>query len=444
MPSNTPSLQKIWYISWPIMISLVAQNIVSVTDTAFLGHVGAVELGASAIGGLFYVTLFMVAYGFTTGVQILIARRHGENDYPAIGSIFDNSFYFLGISTLIITLLIVIFGAGLLKPFIASAAVYQASIIFLKYRIFGLFFASSALLFRSFYTGIAFTKYISISAAIMAGLNVILDYGMIFGKLGFPEMGIAGAGLASSISEACALIFFFAITARKAHLAKYKLFAFVKPDFAIIKSILDVSLYIMIQFVLSHAVWFGFFLLIEKMGETSLAVSNIIRSIYMLLMIPAWAMSSATSSIVSNAIGAGFTKNVIPIVKKILLFSMSIMLVIALLAAMVPQFMISVYTSDISLKEASVASYYIILGAVFLFSATIVLFNGVLGTGNTRSGLAIEVSTLGLYLVLAWLLAVKLRQPIEVVWLCEYMYAIVLGSLSWIYLLKGKWEGRVI
>ena len=211
MPTHAPTLKKIWIISWPIMISLVAQNIVNVTDTAFLGHVGAVELGASAIGGLFYITLFMVSYGFTTGVQILIARRHGEKDYPAIGSIFDNSFYFLGASTIFITILILLFGAQILKPFIASANVFQASTIYLKYRIFGLFFASSALLFRSFYTGIAFTKYISISAAIMAGLNVILDYGMIFGKLGFPEMGIAGAGLASSISEACALFFFFAI-----------------------------------------------------------------------------------------------------------------------------------------------------------------------------------------------------------------------------------------
>jgi Na+-driven multidrug efflux pump len=314
----------------------------------------------------------------------------------------------------------------------------------LKYRIFGLFFASSALLFRSFYTGIAFTKYISISAAIMAGINVFLAYGLIFGKLGFPEMGIAGAGLASSVSEVCAMVFFFAITARKAHLAKYKLFAFVKPDFSIIKSTLNVSLYIMIQFVLSHAVWFGFFLLIEKMGETSLAVSNIIRSIYMLLMIPAWAMSSATSSIVSNAIGEGYPKQVIPIVKKILILSMGIMLVISLLAALIPGFMISIYTNDRNLLQLSIASYFIILGAVFLFSATIVLFNGVLGTGNTRTGLAIEVSTLSLYLVFAWLLAVKLRQPIEVVWLCEYMYAIVLGSLSWLYLKKGKWEGRVI
>ena len=123
---------------------------------------------------------------------------------------------------------------------------------------------------------------------------------------------------------------------------------------------------------------------------------------------------------------------------------MGIMLVVSLLAALVPHFMIAIYTSDTLLKAASVSSYYIILGAVFLFSATIVLFNGVLGTGNTRTGLVIELLTLSLYLVFAWFLAVKLRQPIEVVWLCEYMYSIVLGTLSWIYLKKGKWEGRVI
>ena len=123
---------------------------------------------------------------------------------------------------------------------------------------------------------------------------------------------------------------------------------------------------------------------------------------------------------------------------------MGMMLVISVMASFFPGFMISIYTDDIRLQDASVASYYIILGAVFLFSATIVLFNGVLGTGNTRTGLAIEVFTLSIYLVVAWLLAVKLRQPIEVVWLCEYVYSIILGTISWMYLKKGRWEGRVI
>jgi Na+-driven multidrug efflux pump len=87
------------------MLSLTAQNVVNVTDTAFLGHLGEIELGASAIGGLFYTTLYMVGFGFTIGVQILIARRHGEKNFGAIGRIFDNSAYFLGFTSLIISVL---------------------------------------------------------------------------------------------------------------------------------------------------------------------------------------------------------------------------------------------------------------------------------------------------------------------------------------------------
>jgi len=426
------------------MLSLIAQNVVNVTDTAFLGHVGAVELGASAIGGIFYITLFMVAYGFTTGVQILIARRYGEKEYGVIGSIFDNSFYFLGISSLFISLLIIYLGPTLLKPLIQSEEVFTASTRYLNYRIFGLFFASATLLFRSFFTGITFTKHISISAAIMAGLNVVLDYGMIFGKLGFPEMGIEGAGLASSISEAAAMLYFVIITLRMSRLKPYKLLHFTKPDFKIIGSIFNVSLYIMIQFVLSHSVWFAFFLMIEKMGETSLAVSNIIRSIYMLLMIPAWAMSSTTNTLVSNLIGEGFKENVIPLIKKTIRFALALLLIISVVAAFIPRFLISIYTSDPLLIEASIPSYYMILGAEVLFSFTIIQFNGVLGTGNTRTGLTIEVITLTIYVFVAWLLAIKLKQPIEIVWLCEYVYSIFLGSFSWLYLLYGNWRSRKI
>ena len=140
---STPSTRTIWEIAWPIMLSLLAQNVVNVTDTAFLGRVGEIELGASAIGGLLYTTLFMVSFGFTTGVQILVARRNGEKNYLAIGRIFDNSFYFLGIISLIITFLVILFGPALLKPFMASEAVFKASSTFLVYRVLGLFFASA-------------------------------------------------------------------------------------------------------------------------------------------------------------------------------------------------------------------------------------------------------------------------------------------------------------
>lgn len=441
---STPSTRTIWDIAWPIMLSLVAQNVVNVTDTAFLGRVGEIELGASAIGGLLYTTIFMVAFGFTTGVQILVARRNGEKDYLTIGRIFDNSFYFLGLTSLVITLVVIFFGPALLKPFMASEAVFKASSTFLVYRVLGLFFASAGLLFRSFYTGIAFTKYLSISSAIMAGVNVVLDYALIFGHWGFPQLGIKGAGIASSIAEVCALLFFVFITWRNNRLKQYVLFKLVKPDFEIIKSTLGISVFVMFQYVLSLGSWFVFFMLIEKMGERSLAVSNIIRSLYLMFMIPGWALCSVTNTLVSNALGEGKPDHVIPIIKKILKFSLVAMTITVSVAALFPRQAISIYTNDLSLIEATVPSYYIILAATFLFMAMSIMFNGVLGTANTKFALGIEVITLIFYLTSAWLFAVKLHLRIEYVWTAEFVYSSSIGVLSYWYLKKGNWRSKVV
>jgi putative MATE family efflux protein len=441
---SSPSSRTIWDIAWPIMLSLLAQNIVNVTDTAFLGRVGEIELGASAIGGLLYTTLFMVGFGFTTGVQILIARRNGEKNYLAIGRIFDNSFYFLAGTSLLLTIGVFFLGPSLLKPFMASDAVFQASSTYLTYRILGLFFATSGLLFRSFYTGIAFTKYLSISSGIMAFVNVVLDYALIFGHWGFPQMGIKGAAIASAISEICALLFLIIITWHNNRLNQYVLFKWIKPDLKLIKSTLSISVFVMMQFVLSLGSWFVFFMLIEKMGERSLAVSNIIRSLYLMLMIPGWALCSVTSTLVSNALGEGKSERVIPIIRKIMNFSIVSMTVTVAIAALVPKFAISIFTNDATLIEATIPSYYIILVALFMFAMMSILFNGLLGTANTKVALGIEVITLFFYLWFTWLIAVKLQMKIEYVWTAEFVYSSLIGIFSYWYLKKGNWRSKVV
>lgn len=73
--------RQIWNVSYPIFLSLLAQNVINVTDTAFLGRVGEIELGASAMGGLYYICAFTIAFGFSTGSQIIMARRNGERNY---------------------------------------------------------------------------------------------------------------------------------------------------------------------------------------------------------------------------------------------------------------------------------------------------------------------------------------------------------------------------
>src|ERR1051325_11634587 len=78
-------------MAYPVMIGSVAITVLNITDTIFLGRVGEVELGASALGGVFYFALVMVGLGIGTGTQIQIARRAGEKNYSAIGEIFDQS-----------------------------------------------------------------------------------------------------------------------------------------------------------------------------------------------------------------------------------------------------------------------------------------------------------------------------------------------------------------
>ena len=94
MPA-TYSYRQIWHIAYPVLIGTLMEQLIGLTDTAFLGRVGEVELGAAAIGGIFFVAIFMIGLGFSTGAQILMARRNGEGNYMAVGHLFYHSLGFL-------------------------------------------------------------------------------------------------------------------------------------------------------------------------------------------------------------------------------------------------------------------------------------------------------------------------------------------------------------
>ena len=180
------------------------------------------------------------------------------------------------------------------------------------------------------------------------------------------------------------------------------------------------------------------------MGERSLAVSNIIRSAYILLMVPVWAFSSATNTLVSNALGRGQHHDVLPITRKVITLSVASILPVIAFTLLFPRFILAIYTSDLNLMEATLPSLYIITGALFLFSFMNIMFNAVVGTANTNISMFIELFTLIVYLIATWLIGIVFRQPIAIVWTCEYIYFGALGSLSFFYLKYGKWHLRVV
>ena len=141
--------KEIWIISYPILISLVMEQMIGMTDTAFLGRVGEIELGASAIAGIYYMVIFMMAFGFSIGAQIMMARRNGERQYNEIGPIFYQGIYFLLVLAVIVFAMSLHFSPHLLKNIISSPNIYEAALSYINWRIFGFFFSFIMVMFRA-------------------------------------------------------------------------------------------------------------------------------------------------------------------------------------------------------------------------------------------------------------------------------------------------------
>lgn len=198
--------KEIWLIAYPILISLLMEQMIGMTDTAFLGRVGEIELGASAIAGIFYIVMFMVAFGFSIGAQILIARRNGEQQYKEIGNLFYQGIYFqLGMAA-VMFIVCYCFAPVILKRLVSSEHIYNAAMSYLNWRVFGFFFSFTAVMFRAFFLGTTQTKTLTLNSIVMVLSNIIFNYVLIFGKFGVPGLGIAGAAIGSSLAELVSLL----------------------------------------------------------------------------------------------------------------------------------------------------------------------------------------------------------------------------------------------
>ena len=438
------SNKDIWSVSYPILLALLAQNVVNVTDTAFLGHVGEVELGASAMGGLLYICVFTVAFGFSTGSQIMIARRNGEGHYREVGPVMMQGCFFLLMTAVVLWGLCQWSMPAVVRMLISSDQIYDATCEFLQWRMFGFFFSFVNVMFRALYVGITRTKVLTINAVIMAVVNVFLDYALIFGHFGFPEMGLKGAAVASVMAEAASFAFGVVYTWLYVDLEKYGLNRWPRWNSALLGRILSISCFTMVQYFLSMATWFVFFMAVERLGQRELAIANIIRSIYIVLLIPVQALSTAANTLVSNLIGAGGIGGVMRLMKRIAKISTLIVMVCVALTVLFPELFLAVYTNETALQIESIPSLYIVSIAMMVAAVANIYFNGISGTGNTQAALWLETGTLIVYGIYVFVIGWWAQASVAVCFTAEIIYYALLLLTSLIYLKKAKWQNKKI
>ena len=442
--SSTYSYRNIWKVAYPILISLVMEQMIGLTDTAFLGRVGEVELGASAIAIVYYMVLFMIGFGFSIGAQIIIGRRNGEGNFRDTGKVFWQGLYFvLGLSGLLIGLS-ELFSPWLMKLMVASDAIYEASLSYVRWRLPGMVFAFATAMFRAFYVGTTQTKTLTLNSIVMVSSNILFNWILIFGHFGLPALGITGAAIGSSLAELVSLIFFIIYTKVRCDRPKYGLDKPARLDWTELRGMMPVCTWTMVQHTISVSTWFIFFLYIEHLGERALAISNIARGASGIIWVVLQAFSSTCSTLVSNIIGEGHQDKVMSLIKRILKLSYGVVSVMILAFCLFPQAVARIYTDIPAVIAASVPALIVMSTSYLLNVGGQVFFLAVSGTGSTRTAFKLELIALAVYMVYCTVIVEWLRLDVAICWTAEYVYAGVLFLCSWLYMRSGRWKNRQI
>ncbi len=440
----TISSKQILAISLPIALAIMVPQVNFVINNIFLGALSTEALAIGGITGVFYLIFGVMGQGLNNGLQALISRRAGENRIDEIGILFSQGVIisiFLSILGISFTYFIapIIFHSLLHDPQRANTVIE-----FLKIRIWGIPFLFIYQMRNALLVGTNQSKFLIIGTATEAIFNIFFDYSLIFGHFGFMKMGLNGAAYASIVSEVMGLLVIYLVIHYQKIGARFELFKRFSVRLEYIKLILVQSSPIMMQYMISIISWEFFYILIEHRGEQALAVSNAMRNIFGFFGSFTWAFAATANTMVSNIIGQGMQDKVIPLINKIVKWSLGFALMVCLLLNVFAHPFLSIYGQGEDFMQAGIPVLRVVSFALLIMSIATIWLNAVTGTGQSKINLAIEFVAIIIYIIYAYTTIEYLQLAITIGWMCELIYWITLLIPSYWYIQSKRWRDKKI
>ncbi len=377
-------------------------------------------------------------------MQALIARRAGEGRIGEVGKLFSQG--------MLIALALALAGIALtwfLAPLVLSYSLHSGplrdqAISFLRIRIWGLPFLYVYQMRNALLVGTNQSKFLVYGTLAEAVVNIVLDYGLIFGHLGLPALGFNGAAISSIFAEATGMAVVFLVIHARGISRELQLYKHWRPDPMNSRLILVQSSPLIFQYTIAILSWIFFYILVEHHGRQELAISNTMRNIFGLFGVFTWAFASTTNAMVSNIIGQGLESRVTELIGKIMKLSIAFAVIVAILLNLFPRLFLSIYGQDDAFTAAAIPVIRVVSSALVLMSLSTVWLNAVTGTGNTRVNLLIELITIVFYCCYVYLVLQRWQLSLVVAWMSEWVYWTSIFSFSYIYIRSGRWKGTVV
>jgi MATE family multidrug resistance protein len=399
---------------------MMSQNLLNLVDIGMVGHLGDTALAATGIGGFTNYLAISFIIGLAAGVQALAARRLGEGRYDETAVPLNGG--------LILALAIGVPLCAVLYLAIPSAytflsddpAVIEQGVPYLQVRILSMVAVGMNFCFRGYWSAIHMTGVYLRTLLIMHTFNIFLNWVLIFGNLGAPEMGVVGASLATTISlyVGTALYFFFAI--RHAH---DKGFLHRIPSRSTLWQQFKLSLPSSLQQLFFSLGLVTLIWIMSQIGTAEVAAVNVLMTFHITAILPAFGLALAATTMVGNALGRGDTEDAalwgwngaaIALVYGVLL---------SLVLIPIADPLLGVFLSNPETRQ--LAYWPMVLWALVIgFDTTgMVLMNALIGAGDTRRSMWISViAQWAFFLPFAFIVGPVLGFGLLGVWIVNGIY----------------------
>ncbi|MEK6959296.1 MAG: MATE family efflux transporter [archaeon] len=441
-----PIIKPLVMLSVPIIIINILQTLFQITDAFWVGRLGAEAVAAISISFPILFLATSIGFGLTLAGTIIVAQYKGKKDQKGINHVATQlillviafSFFTGIIGFLLSEPLLTLMGAD--KSIIGGATAY------LQISFLGLGFVFAYIAFQSIMRGVGSVNMpllITLGAVI---LNVFLDPLLIFGFGPVPQMGVAGAAIATIISQAlCAAIALIILLRGKSGI-QIKLIGLIKPDFVLMKKIIFIGVPSSIEFVSRSLSMLAFTFVVASFGTIAVASFGLGIRIFSFILMPALGLSMATSTLVGQNIGAQKMHRVNDTIKKAMIISFaSLMLVGALMFVFADPVTRFFVPNDEALITETAFFVRLLALSFGIIGVQTVILGAIRGSGATKIAMNLSIIFTIISLAGAYVLAYFTPLGLSGIWWSYPITNILTLIIAYIFLKKSNWaKVRVI
>jgi putative MATE family efflux protein len=430
----------IFILAVPMVLEMIMESIFAVVDIFFVSKLGAGAVATVGITESVMTIVYAVGAGLSMATTALVARRIGEKRKKEAGEVAFQAILVGVFVSMLIGIPGVIFAKEFLllmgaTPEMAEEGALYPAIIFGSNSVVMLLFIINAV-FRS--SGDA---AISMRVVWFANLiNLVLDPLLIFGIGPFPELGLAGAAIATGIGRGLAVIYQFYLLFRGNHRIKLYL-ASIKIKLEVMLELLHISGGGIMQNLIATSSWILLVRIIAVSGPEALAGYTIAIRVILFALLPAWGVSNAAATLVGQNLGAQKPERAEKSVWITGYVNMGFMGFIGLILVLFPDFFIRLFISEPAVLENGTLALRIVSIGFLFYALGMVLVQGFNGSGDTFTPTKINLICFWLLEIpLAYLLAITLEMGLAGASIAIVTAESLLAVIAFILFKRGKWK----